>query len=118
MRQALSERRRLANPFNSAGPRADAVAAASVTAASVHLNPRNGPSGCSLWRLCRRLGCDGDVLPLLRAAGMSGTESLRQETCGQYHRVDEAQQYQASLQIDGVCYRKDAHGKKRARPEL
>lgn len=91
MRQAVSERRRLANPFNSVGPSAGAVAAASVAAASVHLNPRNGPAGCSLWRLCQRLGCDGDVLPLLRAAGVSGAESLRQEAHGQYRMmVDEA----------------------------
>lgn len=77
MRQALTERRRLANPFASAGPHVEAVAAASIAAASTHFNPRNGPASCGLWRLCRRLGCDGDVLPLLRAAGVKSVGALR-----------------------------------------
>ena len=79
MRQALQEYRRMKSPFELVGDRVGAVAAASIAAASVHLNPRNGPAGCGLWRLCRRLGCDGDVFPLLRSAGISGSEALR---CG------------------------------------
>ncbi len=77
MRQALQEHRRMASPFASVGSRVEDVAAASIAAASAHLNPRNGPAGCGLWRLCRRLGCDKDVFPLLRSAGISGAERLR-----------------------------------------
>lgn len=65
------------SPFESAGLRVEDVAAVSIAAASTHLNPRNGPAGCGLWRLCRRLGCDSDVFPLLRSAGISGAEALR-----------------------------------------
>lgn len=77
MRQALQEHRRMKSPFELVGDRVEAVAAASTAAASVHLNPRNGPAGCGLWRLCRRLGCDADVFPLLRSAGISGSGTLR-----------------------------------------
>lgn len=79
MLQALHERRQMGSLFESAGSRAEAIAEASITAASAYLNPRNGPAGCGLWRLCRRLGCDKDVLPLLRLAGISGAEALRWE---------------------------------------
>eukprot|EP00903_Cladosiphon_okamuranus_P016531 g15251.t1 len=87
MRQALQEHRRMKSPFALVGDRVDAVAAASIAAASVHLNPRNGPAGCGLWRLCRRLGCDGDVFPLLRSAGISGSEALRGRTDGDLRKL-------------------------------
>ncbi|CAM9759100.1 unnamed protein product [Scytosiphon promiscuus] len=77
MRQALREHRHMRSPFESAGPRVEAVATAAIAVASTHLNPRNGPAGCGIWRLCRRLGCDSDVFPLLRSAGISGAEALR-----------------------------------------
>lgn len=82
MRQALAERRRLHSPFLSVGRQPEAVAAAAVAASSVHLNPRNDPVGCSVWRLCRRLGCDDDVLPLLRGAGISRADDLRRGRAG------------------------------------
>lgn len=79
MRQAANERRGAACSFDSVGPRVEDVATACVAQASAHFNPRNGPAGCGLWRFCRRLGCDGDVFPLLKSAGVSGAEGLR---CG------------------------------------
>lgn len=76
MRQSLSELRHLACPFESVESRPDAIAVAAITAASKHLNPRNGAAGCNVWRLCRRLGCDSDALPLLRSANVSRAQHL------------------------------------------
>eukprot|EP00752_Nemacystus_decipiens_P001572 g1533.t1 len=86
-RQALQEHRRMKSPFEHVGDRVEAVAQASIAAASVHLNPRNGPAGCGLWRLCRRLGCEGDVFPLLRSAGISGSEALRGRSDGDLQKL-------------------------------
>lgn len=79
MRHALSERRRTTNPFASVTSRLEAVASAAISVASAHFNPRNGPVGCSIWQLCRRLGCEGDALPLLKAAGITRADALRRE---------------------------------------
>ncbi|CAM9674386.1 unnamed protein product, partial [Discosporangium mesarthrocarpum] len=76
IRHALVAKRRRNSPFKSL-QRPDEAAEAAVVAASRHLNPRNSVAGCGAWKLCRRLGCDEDLLPILRAKGIAGAEALR-----------------------------------------
>ena len=83
-RHALSERRNMTNPFNSVTPQVEVVASEAIATASAYFNPRNGPVGCGIWQLCRRLGGEGDVWPVLRAAGITGVEALRLESASDF----------------------------------
>lgn len=77
MLRAKAERRRQESALRFDGCRPDIVAEVAIGQASVFLNPRNGPAGCSAWRLCRRLGCERDVFPVLRASNVFRVEDLR-----------------------------------------